>query len=76
MAFNPEKPGISGWSFDRLLTTPQLALDAMDEAERNRIAANRRIAELLEANNRYLNEARDARAELKALRERILGYRD
>lgn len=38
-------------------------------------AQRRRITELLEANNRYLTEARAARAELKTLKERILGYR-
>lgn len=31
---------------------------------------SRRIADLLEANNRYLQEARDARAELKAYKEK------
>lgn len=39
-------------------------------------AHNKRVTELLEANNRYLNEARCARDELKAVKERILGYRD
>ncbi|TIW26541.1 MAG: hypothetical protein E5V63_13275 [Mesorhizobium sp.] len=29
----------------------------------------RRVQDLLEANNRYLQEARDARAEIKAMRE-------
>ncbi|TIN76725.1 hypothetical protein [Mesorhizobium sp.] len=57
-----------------------------DEAEENlqigeqhvarAVAAEKRVQELLEANNRYLNEARAARDELKALKERILGYRD
>lgn len=39
-------------------------------------AHNKRVTELLEANNRYLNEARCARDELKALKERVLGYRE
>lgn len=33
----------------------------------------RRIQDLLEANNRYLQEARDARAEIKALQEATNG---
>lgn len=37
-------------------------LDCRDEDERSRV---RRVADLLEANNRYLDEARAARAELK-----------
>lgn len=39
-------------------------------------AHNKRVTELLETNNRYLNEARCARDDLKSLKERILGYRE
>lgn len=62
------KPGPSDWTIDRVLLAPKAAVAALDEYERGRLQSNKRINDLLEANNRYLNEARSARAELAALR--------
>lgn len=62
------KPGPSGWTIDRVILGPKAAVDTLDEYERGRLQSNKRINDLLEANNRYLNDARSARAELAALR--------
>lgn len=46
------------WDIDRLLLNPKVAVQELNDNEP-------RIADLLEANNRYQQEARDARAALK-----------
>lgn len=58
----------SGWTIDRVILGPKAAVDALDEYERGRRQANERIRDLVETNDRYLNDARTARAELQALR--------
>lgn len=64
------------WTLERVVFAPRRAAELLNAAEQQATVFNRRINDLIEANNRYLNEARAARDELKALKERILGYRD
>lgn len=64
------------WTLERVVFAPARAAELLNAAERQATEHNRRLNDLIEANNRYLNEARAARDELKALKERILGYRD
>lgn len=63
------------WTINRVVFAPQVAADLLNDMEDRNTRHNKRVNELLEANNRYLNEARAARDELNALKERILGYR-
>lgn len=63
MTDDPTKPGIAGFSLDSIILAPGKALDALDAYERNRLNHNKRINDLLEANNRYLNDMRAAKAE-------------
>lgn len=65
---NAPKPGASGWTIDKVILAPGSAVAALDELETLRLQQNKRINDLLNANNRYLNEARAARAELRSLR--------
>ena len=66
MADDADNP--SGWTVDRVILGPKAAVAALDEYERGRQRSNERIRDLVEANDRYLNDARSARAELQALR--------
>ena len=53
---------LAGWDIDRLLLHPGEALEALEAYERGRMQSNKRIRDLLEANNRYLDDARAGRA--------------
>lgn len=66
----------SDWTITRVVFAPKVAADLLNDMDDRITRHNARVRDLLEANNRYLNEARTARDELKALKERILGYRD
>jgi len=51
-----------------VILAPKAAVAALDEYERGRRQSNKRINDLLATNDRYLNDAHSARAELAALR--------
>jgi hypothetical protein len=66
------------WTIERVVFAPARAAEILNAAEQQATAFNRRLHDLLEANNRYLNEARAARdracrleAELRVLRAGI-----
>lgn len=67
MTRDPKVPGISGFTLDSIILAPGLALEALEAYERNRMQHNRRVTDLLEANNFYVNEARAERARNAAL---------
>jgi hypothetical protein len=58
---------MSGWTIDQVLLRPKLAADLLNEYETLRMRSNKRINDLLNANNRYLEEGREARRERDAL---------
>lgn len=71
MKRDPNSPGMSGFSLDGIILAPGKALEALEAYERNRMASNKRVSDLLEANNRYLNEARAERARNAALQKEL-----
>lgn len=52
---------MSDWTIDRILLEPKRALAELQEAEKLRIQGNKRINDLLVANNRYLQDGRNWR---------------
>lgn len=60
------------WTVDRILLEPKKAVALLNESARLHRDANKRIRDLLEANNRYLEEARIARRELAGATERAM----
>jgi hypothetical protein len=48
---------MSGWTIDQVLLRPKRAADLLNEYETLRMRSNKRINDLLNANNRYLEEA-------------------
>jgi hypothetical protein len=58
---------MSGWTIDQVLLRPKRAADLLNEYETLRMRSNKRINDLLNANNRYLEEGREARRERDAL---------
>jgi hypothetical protein len=63
------------WTIERVVFAPAQAADLLNAAERQATAYNRRLNDLLEANNRYLNEARAARDEIRALEKMLAAIR-
>jgi len=53
------------WTMDRLLLSPSKALAALNSLEERVTAHSRRVSDLLEANNRYIERARKADAGAK-----------
>lgn len=58
---------MSNWTFDRILLEPGTALAELQDAEKRRMESNKRINDLLDANNRYLDRAREAERLLAAV---------
>lgn len=67
MAADADNP--SGWTIDRVIIAPKAAVAALDEYERGRQLFNKRINDLIEANNRYLQDGRNWRI-VERLRDR------
>jgi hypothetical protein len=63
------------WTIERVVFAPAKAAEILNAAERQAAAFNRRLNDLLEANNRYLNEARAARDEIRALEKMLAAIR-
>ena len=55
---------MSDWTIDRVLLEPKRAADLLNEYEKLRRQSVVRITDLLEANNRYLERAREAERKL------------
>lgn len=72
MLRDPKHVGPAGWNMDKLLLQPLRALDLLDEYETHRREHNRRVNDLIEANNRYLNEARCARDEKRGVERELV----
>lgn len=67
---------MSSWTIDRLLLEPKEALRQLQEHARLTRDANKRINDLLAANNRYLEDGREARRQVKALEFEISSLRN
>lgn len=67
---------MSAWTMDRVLLEPREALRQLEEHARLTRDANKRITDLLTANNRYLEEGREARRQVKALEFEISALRN
>lgn len=54
------------WTLERVILAPARVADLLNAAEEQATRHNKRVSELLEANNRYLDRARTAEAALAA----------